>query len=121
MVAIHWTRPSSVLPMLSSFMRRDSGLRAGGGARACEAGGCGAAAGAGTAEVQRALSERASHRRSALQCGSRDHRSDGSGSWAVCASVVVVAERGEHPRKGEALRADPAGVPHGTACAIEEL
>ena len=56
-----------------------------------------AAAGAGVAEVWGAVSQRASDGGAAVQCGPRDYRADGSGAWAVCASGVVVAERGEHP------------------------
>ena len=38
---------------------------------------------------------------SAVQCGSRDYRIDGSCAWAVCAPGVVVAIAGEYPGKDE--------------------
>ena len=43
---------------------------------------------------------------SAVQCGPRDHRADGSGAWAVCAPGVVVAIACEHSREDEEVRAD---------------
>ena len=49
------------------------------------------AAGAGGAEVHDQIPHGASRRRPALQRGSRHHRADGSGAWAVRAPVVVVA------------------------------
>ncbi len=46
---------------------------------------------AGVGEVWDALPDGASDGRSALQCGPRDYRADGSGAWTVCAPGVVVA------------------------------
>ena len=57
----------------------------------------GVAGGAGGAEVFGARFRTAHlYGGPAVQCGPRDYRVDGSGAWAVCASGVVVAERGEH-------------------------
>ena len=64
----------------------------------------------GTAEIQRALPHRASHRGSDLQHGHRHRRPDGPGAWSVRASIVVLAQPPQHPRKAKNIRADPAAA-----------
>ena len=59
------------------------------------------ATGSGSCEVRSTLSQRASHRRSALQCRPRNHRADGSGARAVRAPGVVVAFAGQHSREDQ--------------------
>src|SRR5437016_102876 len=61
--------------------------------------------------VQRKIQDYSSVVRPAFAHGPRDHRADGSGARAVCASVVVLAEGREHSRKSEAVRADPERLP----------
>ncbi len=67
------------------------------------------ATGAGIAEVQRPLSQRASDCRSALQRRPRHHRLDGSGAWAVRAPGMVVALRHSIHEKEKHFEPIPQG------------
>ena len=71
-----------------------------------------------TADLQRALQNRASLGRSALRRGPGHHRPDGSGARPVRASGLVVAQPPQHSRKSQAVRADPQRLSHEPARAF---
>src|SRR6185503_15643819 len=50
----------------------------------------------------------------------RHRRLDGPGSRALCASKLLVAQPGKHPRKSQNLRTDSPRLPHGAARALKE-
>src|SRR6266404_961226 len=52
--------------------------------------------GASTCCFQRKIQNYPSFVRASIACGPGNHRVDGSGAWAICASIVVLAEAREH-------------------------
>jgi len=56
-----------------------------------------------TSGVQQEIQDYASGVRAAFARGPGDYWVDGSGAWAVCASIVVLAEQAQHSREAETV------------------
>src|SRR5882724_9769385 len=83
---------------LYDIARPQSGRQRAGIAIAGERAGCASPSG-----VQQEIQDYAFGVRAAFACGSGDYRIDGSGAWAVCASIVVLAEQTQHSRETETV------------------